>query len=90
MGGDEFIALCNGAIETGELEKKLVYLQEAISSGDFDANVEKLLSFSIGVCYNQLVGAGIQAILEQADVAMYHVKKKAKVILLSMMKYENR
>lgn len=78
MGGDEFIALCNGAIETGELEKKLVYLQEAISSGDFDANVEKLLSFSIGVCYNQLVGAGIQAILEQADVAMYHVKKKGK------------
>lgn len=78
MGGDEFIVLCNGAIETGELEKKLVYLQEAISSGDFDANVEKLLSFSIGVCYNQLAGEGIQAILEQADVAMYHVKKNGK------------
>ncbi|MDE7324133.1 MAG: EAL domain-containing protein [Lachnospiraceae bacterium] len=78
MGGDEFIVLCNGAHETSELEKKLVFLQEAISSGDFDKSVEKLLSFSIGVCYNHLAGEGLQVILEQADVAMYHVKKNGK------------
>lgn len=78
MGGDEFIVLCNGALETSELEKKLSFLQEAIGSGDFDSNVEKLLSFSIGACYNHLVGEGLQTILEQADVAMYHVKKNGK------------
>lgn len=78
MGGDEFVVLCDGTLQTADMERKLRQLQEALRGGDFDVNVEKLLSFSIGVSYGQKVSDGLQAILEQADVAMYQVKKFGK------------
>lgn len=78
MGGDEFVVLCDGTLQTADMERKLRQLQEALRGGDFDVNVEKLLSFSIGVSYGQKVSDGLQAILEQADVAMYQVKKSGK------------
>lgn len=78
MGGDEFVVFCDGALEIPVMEGKLQLLQEKLRGGDFDVNVEKLLSFSIGVTYGRNVGAGLQAILEQADVAMYQVKKSGK------------
>lgn len=78
MGGDEFTVLCNGAMNVSDIEDKLTYLQTAIKSGKFDSNVEKLLSFSIGVTFHQAVTNGLQEILEQSDVAMYHVKKHGK------------
>lgn len=78
MGGDEFVVFCNGAMEISYVEKKLLFLQEALSQGDFDVNIEKLLSFSIGVSYSQQVKRGLHTILEQADVAMYQVKKSGK------------
>lgn len=78
MGGDEFVVFCNGEIETSYIEKRLVFLQEALINGDFDVNIEKLLSFSIGVSFCQPVSAGLHTILEQADEAMYRVKKCGK------------
>lgn len=78
MGGDEFVVFCDGTLEIAYMEKRLQFLQEAINNGDFDDNIEKLLSFSIGVSYRQAVSVGLQTILEQADVAMYQVKKCGK------------
>lgn len=78
MGGDEFTVLCNGELDVSDIKEKLAYLQSAIKSGKFDSNVEKLLSFSIGVTFHQTVANGLQEILEQSDVAMYHVKKHGK------------
>ncbi len=78
MGGDEFAVLCNGALDIDMLKDKMTYLQTAIRSGGFDPNVEKLLSFSIGVTFDQKVSVGLQEIIEQSDVAMYHVKKHGK------------
>lgn len=78
MGGDEFVVFCDGALQISDMERKLQQMQEGLRSGDFDVNVEKLLSFSIGVSYGQKVDVGLQAILEQADVAMYQVKKSTK------------
>lgn len=78
MGGDEFVVLCDGGMPAASVEEKLPYLQEAICRGDFDTEVEKLLSFSIGVCLAQPVSLGMTAILEQSDMAMYHVKKNGK------------
>lgn len=78
IGGDEFTVLCNGTLAVQDIEEKLSYLQTAIKSGKFDPNVEKLLSFSIGVTFHQTVATGLQEVLEQADVAMYHVKKHGK------------
>ena len=78
MGGDEFTILCNGAICVDDIKDRMAYLQTAIKSGKFDANVEKLLSFSVGVTFDQVVSTGLHEILEQGDVAMYHVKKHGK------------
>lgn len=78
MGGDEFVVFCDGTLQIADMERKLRQLQEDLRGGDFDVNVEKLLSFSIGVSYGQKVSAGLHAILEQADVAMYQVKKSGK------------
>ncbi len=78
MGGDEFVVFCDGRMARADMEERLFALQERLRRGDFDDNVEKLLSFSIGVSYSQSVRAGLHVILEQADVAMYQVKKSGK------------
>lgn len=78
MGGDEFVVFCDGRMARADMEERLFALQERLRRGDFDDNVEKLLSFSIGVSYSQPVRAGLHVILEQADVAMYQVKKSGK------------
>ena len=78
MGGDEFVVMCDGGLPVRAVEEKLSGLQDAICAGDFDAEVEKLLSFSIGVCFEQPVSLGMPHILDQSDTAMYHVKKNGK------------
>lgn len=78
MGGDEFVVFCDGALARADMEARLHSLQDKIRRGDFDVSVEKLLSFSIGVSYGQVVRTGLHIILEQADVAMYQVKKNGK------------
>ncbi|MDE7185724.1 MAG: EAL domain-containing protein, partial [Lachnospiraceae bacterium] len=78
MGGDEFVVFCDGRIARADMEERLHTLQKQLRRGDFDVNVEKILSFSIGVSYSQFVNAGLHDILEQADVAMYQVKKSGK------------
>lgn len=78
MGGDEFVIICDGTKKPEELEHNIPILQNALVSGEFDSNVESLLSFSIGVVYNQSVSAGLNEILLQCDEAMYHVKRNGK------------
>lgn len=90
MGGDEFTVLCNGAIGVEDIKNRLEYLQTAIRDGKFDANVQKLLSFSIGVTFDQKISVGLQAIVEQSDVAMYHVKKHGKGRYIMYEEIRNR
>lgn len=78
MGGDEFVVMCDKNMSVTHVEEKLPGLQEALRSGNFDKEVEKLLSFSIGVSYGQTVSWGLDKILEQSDIAMYRVKKSGK------------
>ncbi len=90
MGGDEFTVLCNGTLKVSDIQEQLVSLQTAIKSGKFDSNVEKLLSFSIGATFNQTVATGLHEILEQSDVAMYHVKKHGKGRYIDYDEIRNR
>lgn len=90
MGGDEFTVLCNGTLKASDIQEQLVSLQTAIKSGKFDSNVEKLLSFSIGATFNQTVDTGLHEILEQSDVAMYHVKKHGKGRYIDYDEIRNR
>lgn len=78
MGGDEFCILCNGEIESGEIESKFPKLQEELAEEDFEGSIDNVLSFSIGVLYNQKVAAGLNTILLKCDDAMYYMKKHGK------------
>lgn len=78
MGGDEFVVICDGKQNASWLEKRLPVLQEGLKSGEFDESIEAMLSFSIGVIYNQRVQDGLNLILQQCDEAMYFVKKNGK------------
>ncbi len=78
MGGDEFVVLCDGSLETSYIEEKMPYLQQQLHKGEFDENAEKLLSFSIGISCKQPVSLGLNTIIEQSDEAMYHMKKHGK------------
>lgn len=77
MGGDEFVVVCNGAMDVEELECQLQELQN-ILKGEFDESLSALLSFSIGLTINQSVEKDISVILDQCDEAMYYVKKNGK------------
>lgn len=78
MGGDEFVVVCDGKQNASQLEQQLPVLQEGLKSGEFDESIEAMLSFSIGVIYNQRVRDGLNPILQQCDEAMYFVKKNGK------------
>lgn len=78
MGGDEFVVLCDGKLDPSCIKGKMPVLQQMLHKGDFDETIEKLLSFSIGMSCSQPVSLGLNAIIEQSDVAMYYVKKHGK------------
>lgn len=78
MGGDEFCILCNGEIPIDIIEAKFPKLQEELAEEDFEGSIDDVLSFSIGVLYNQKVAAGLNTILLKCDDAMYYMKKHGK------------
>lgn len=78
MGGDEFCILCNGDIAKDAIESKFPKLQAELAEEDFDGSIDNVLSFSIGVLYNQSVAAGLNTILLKCDDAMYYMKKHGK------------
>ena len=78
MGGDEFCILCNGEIAKDIIEAKFPKLQEELAEEDFEGSIDNVLSFSIGVLYNQKVAAGLNTILLKCDDAMYYMKKHGK------------
>lgn len=77
MGGDEFVVICSGAVPGQEMEEKLERLQHRLKE-DFDKSLSTLLSFSMGVSYEQQIVKGISVILDQSDEAMYYVKRNGK------------
>ncbi|MBQ8040180.1 MAG: EAL domain-containing protein, partial [Lachnospiraceae bacterium] len=78
MGGDEFCILCNGDIDKSDIEEKFPKLQTRLAEEDFEGSIDNVLSFSMGVLYNQPVAAGLNTILLKCDDAMYYMKKHGK------------
>ena len=78
LGGDEFVIICDGTISIEEMQTKLSDLQDGLDNGDFDATIEKFLSFSIGVSWSKKASVGKDEIMQQCDEAMYYVKKHGK------------
>lgn len=78
MGGDEFVVICQGDIDSRQIEQKFSVLQDGLKDGGFDETIAAMLSFSIGVIFRQKVGDGLAELVQQCDEAMYHVKKNGK------------
>ena len=78
MGGDEFVVICRGTLAREEIERRFPSLQSGLKEGGFDETVVAMLSFSIGVVFEQRVGDGLAEMLSQCDEAMYHVKRHGK------------
>ena len=78
MGGDEFVVICHGNLDSGQLEQRFPALQTELKEGGFDETIAAMLSFSIGVVFRQKVEDGLVELLQQCDEAMYHIKKNGK------------
>lgn len=78
MGGDEFVVICHGDIESTQIEQRFPILQAGLKDGGFDETIAAMLSFSIGVVFQQKVCDGLIGMLGQCDEAMYHIKKNGK------------
>ncbi len=78
LGGDEFCVLCDGELSAQEIEPKFELLQDALSSGAFDVTIEDVLSFSIGVTWEERISTGMNEVMQHCDDAMYYIKKHGK------------
>lgn len=77
LGGDEFVVLCDAQVCSEGMEEKLALLQHRLRE-EFDESLREVLSFSIGLVCDQSVSENLSVILDQADEAMYYVKKNGK------------
>lgn len=77
LGGDEFVVLCDARVCSDGMEEKLELLQNRLRE-EFDESLREVLSFSIGLICEQSVAENLSVILDQADEAMYYVKKNGK------------
>ncbi|MCH5194090.1 MAG: EAL domain-containing protein [Oscillospiraceae bacterium] len=78
MGGDEFVVICHGSLGSEEVKTRFPVLQDGLKNGGFDKTIASMLSFSIGVIFDQKVSDGLQELLRQCDEAMYYIKKNGK------------
>ena len=77
LGGDEFVVLCDAKVCSEGMEEKLELLQQRLRE-EFEESLKEVLSFSIGLVCDQSVSENLSVILDQADEAMYYVKKNGK------------
>ena len=77
LGGDEFVVLCDAKVCSEGMEEKLELLQHRLRE-EFEESLREVLSFSIGLVCDQNVPENLSVILDQADEAMYYVKKSGK------------
>ena len=77
LGGDEFVVLCDAKVCSEGMEEKLELLQHRLRE-EFDGSLKDVLSFSIGLVCDQNISENLSVILDQADEAMYYVKKNGK------------
>lgn len=77
LGGDEFVVLCDAQVCNEGMEDKLELLQQKLRD-EFDESLREVLSFSIGLVCDQSASENLSVILDQADEAMYYIKKNGK------------
>jgi diguanylate cyclase (GGDEF)-like protein/PAS domain S-box-containing protein len=78
LGGNEFAALVGSVAEKTELERLAETLLGEFSRGGRDVRAAAFVTASIGIFAYPEHGAGHEALLSSADVAMYAAKKAGR------------
>lgn len=78
LSGDEFCLILEGTISDEAIHVVLTKLQHAISQPVEIAGYQTSVSVSIGVAVYPDAGTSVDALLMQADKAMYHAKRNQK------------
>ncbi|MBO5073478.1 MAG: EAL domain-containing protein [Eubacterium sp.] len=78
VGGDEYVAILDGNLGTGEVERIASSLIENMEHIDFRTDILSLVSLSIGVVFSQSASQPLDDILAKCDAAMYQSKNNGK------------
>jgi diguanylate cyclase (GGDEF)-like protein len=77
-GGEEFAVLMPRAQEAG-VRRKAEAIREAVESEEFELAMEKIrVTVSIGIAYFPRDGESAEAVLRQADQALYYAKENGR------------
>lgn len=83
IGGDEFLVIVKG-LNLKQLDQKKIELIESCLHED----IEKTISISVGLAYNDYEEENIFHLIQKADVNMYHMKEElSKAYQEKMIKY---
>jgi diguanylate cyclase (GGDEF)-like protein len=78
QGGDEFVVLIEEVADIGQLSSVAQKILDAVSQAFVYAEQECLLTASIGISTYPGDSADVQALLKNADIAMYRAKEQGK------------
>lgn len=78
IGGDEYVALLDGAMTQEEVEGIARNMLDSLQSIDFRKDILSLISLSIGIIMEQPVSQMLDDVLTKCDAAMYQAKYDGK------------
>lgn len=78
IGGDEYVVLMDGSVDTGEVESIAKKLLADLENIDFRKDILSLISLSIGIVFHQSVAQVLDDVLAKCDAAMYQAKYDGK------------
>ena len=78
IGGDEYVVLLDGELDTAEVEHTADQLISNMEHIDFRTDILSLVSLSIGIVFSQTASQPLDDILAKCDAAMYQSKYDGK------------
>jgi len=78
MGGDEFAVVIDGSMEREHVIMIAQSILDSVDEIEQSMDISSLISFSIGIIFDQSLKGDLEEILLKCDVAMYQAKKSGK------------
>lgn len=78
LGGDEFVVMIDGSTKPDEVIEMAENMLKATDELEMSIDVSSIISFSIGIMFNQSSRDDLDDILLKCDIAMYQAKKTGR------------
>ena len=78
LGGDEFVIFLEGSLDHVSIEKKANTIKKAVEKGIASMNLECQVTASVGVSSSSKTKRDFKSLYEEADRALYVVKRNGK------------